>query len=234
MVPKGGLYTCDDPARWRAVLNVYQEVVAAKGSKQKNLIALDNWYQEELPKSIMGREIKHLTKQELIKLMEWKLSRGKFRPRLQQLVATNAEEVVEQCTKKGFQLLPDVAAAISELSRLKGVGPATASAILAAGAPDVVPFMADEAVASISGLAPIQYTLKHYMHYLDQIQSRVKKLNKADPVKTWTPHHVEMCLWAWSVAEKLQLSLVQTSGMEKEEASCCAETDMPSKRRKTE
>lgn len=55
------------------------------------------------------------------------LQRGKFRPRLQQLVASNSEDTVEKCSRKAFSLLPDVKAAIAELSSLKGVGPATAS-----------------------------------------------------------------------------------------------------------
>lgn len=55
------------------------------------------------------------------------LQRGKFRPRLQQLVASNSTETVEKCSRKAFSLLPDVQAAIAELSSLKGVGPATAS-----------------------------------------------------------------------------------------------------------
>lgn len=53
--------------------------------------------------------------------------RGKFRPRLQQMVASNGEEVVQRCSRKAFALLPDVRAAIAELSSLKAVGPATAS-----------------------------------------------------------------------------------------------------------
>lgn len=57
------------------------------------------------------------------------LQRGKFRPRLQQLVASNSEDTVEKCSRKAFSLLPDVQAAIAELSSLKGVGPATASGL---------------------------------------------------------------------------------------------------------
>lgn len=55
------------------------------------------------------------------------MQRGKFRPRLQQLVASNSEDAVEKCSRKAFSCLPDVKAAIAELSSLKGVGPATAS-----------------------------------------------------------------------------------------------------------
>ncbi|XP_077172568.1 uncharacterized protein LOC143827136 isoform X2 [Paroedura picta] len=231
---EGGLFTCDDHTSWRLVLNAYWEVLAAKGKKQKELVALDKWYQEELPVAIAERKPRYLTLEDLVKLMGWKLSRGKFRPRLQQLVATNASEAVQSCTEKAFRLLPDVAAAITELSRLKAVGPATASAILAAGAPDAAAFMADEAVESVPGLAPVRYTLKHYMTYLGKIQACAEKLNKTDPEKMWIPHLVEKCLWAWAVAKKLQLPLFQVLDVEPEKGECNVEVDeeLPPKRKR--
>lgn len=222
----GGLYGCEDPTYWRTVFAIYWDVLKAKGGRQKKLAELDKWYQEELPVAIAGRREKYLTQAEVVKLMEWKLARGKFRPRLQQLVATNSSETVESCTRKAFQLLPDVVAAITELSQLKAVGPATASAILAAGAPDAAAFMADEAMESIPGLTPIQYTLKHYILYLDKIQLCVKKLNKVDTEKAWTPHRVEMCLWAWAVAQKLCPSLLQTLSAGGEKADDEADEDV--------
>lgn len=63
----------------------------------------------------------------LVVIASFDLQRGKFRPRLQQLVASNSDDTVEKCSRKAFGLLPDVRAAIAELSALKGVGPATAS-----------------------------------------------------------------------------------------------------------
>uniref|UniRef100_A0A2D4HI12 Uncharacterized protein n=1 Tax=Micrurus lemniscatus lemniscatus TaxID=129467 RepID=A0A2D4HI12_MICLE len=127
MTGKEGLYACEDSSSWEAVLNIYQDVIEAMGSKKKKLIALDQWYQDELPELLAGREEKYLTKEELLKLMEWKLTRGKFRPRLQQLVAANPSKMVEEHTRKAFHLLPDVEAAVKELNELKGIGPATAS-----------------------------------------------------------------------------------------------------------
>jgi hypothetical protein len=54
------------------------------------------------------------------------------------------EAVVESASCKVFAALPDLRKAISELTVLKGVGPATASAVVTAYAPDVAPFMSDE------------------------------------------------------------------------------------------
>ncbi|KAG8009114.1 hypothetical protein GBF38_011728 [Nibea albiflora] len=130
-------------------------------------------------------------------------------PRLQQLVASNSEDTVEKCSRKAFSLLPDVQAAIAELSSLKGVGPATASAVIAAGAPEQTAFMSDEAMESVPGLKPIQYTAKHYALYLGKMVERTEKLNKVDPHQDWTPHRLEMCLWAMTIAKQQQLPLLK-------------------------
>ena len=53
--------------------------------------------------------------------------RGKFRPRLQQMVEENSAESVEDASKKAFKALPNLHDAITALVVLKAVGPATAS-----------------------------------------------------------------------------------------------------------
>ncbi|XP_029977720.1 uncharacterized protein LOC115410278 isoform X2 [Sphaeramia orbicularis] len=190
-------------------------------------------YQEELPAVISGRSDKHITQSELVKLMEWKLTRGKFRPRLQQLVASNSEDTVEKCSRKAFSLLPDVQAAIIELSSLKGVGPATASAVLAAGAPEQAAFMSDEAMESVPGLKPIQYTAKHYALYLGKMVERTKNLNKVDPRQDWTPHRMELCLWAMTIASQQQLPFLKDINVKGSDVAekCLDET--PRKKLKT-
>ena len=52
--------------------------------------------------------------------------------------------MVKSASEKAFKSLPDISKAVNELTVLKGVGPATASAVLAAYAPDIAPFMSDE------------------------------------------------------------------------------------------
>lgn len=54
------------------------------------------------------------------------------------------EAEVEAASRAALAAIPDLARAVSELTALKGVGPATASAILAAFAPEIAPFMSDE------------------------------------------------------------------------------------------
>lgn len=53
-------------------------------------------------------------------------------------------------------------------------------AVLVAGSPEQTAFMSDEAMESVPGLRPIQYTSKHYALYLDQMVEKTEKLNKGE------------------------------------------------------
>merc|ERR1711931_42902 len=90
------------------VFSKYQEALQAKAdsknSKSEILIKLDKWYQNELPKKIKSRgKEAHLTHEEIVQLIKWKLARGKFRPRLKDLIQMNTPRVVMQETKKAFR-----------------------------------------------------------------------------------------------------------------------------------
>ncbi|KAM9210902.1 uncharacterized protein PS065_014107 isoform 2-T2 [Dugong dugon] len=210
MAASSGLWSCEDPSRWATVLALHGEVLRARAGSQGRLETLDLWYREELPAAIGGgRAEKHVTRDELERLLAWKLARGRFRPRLQQLVASNPPELVVQCSAAAFHLLPDVLAAVTELCALRGVGPATAS-VLAARAPEAAAFRSDEAVAAVPSLSALQYTLQHYQLYLGQVQERAVALNRgslcsfpASVSGPWTPHLVETALWTWAVGQKL-------------------------------
>ncbi|CAJ0940935.1 unnamed protein product [Ranitomeya imitator] len=98
MASGSDLYHCSDPKKWQRVSAVYWEVVTAKAAKQKRLLELEKWCREELPAAMAARPHRSLTLEELEKLMEWKLTRGKFRPRLKQLVSCNSAGAVERCS----------------------------------------------------------------------------------------------------------------------------------------
>ena len=55
------------------------------------------------------------------------IQRGKFRPRLIELVRQNSSAEVEATTAAAIAALPDLERAASTATKLKAVGPATAS-----------------------------------------------------------------------------------------------------------
>ena len=60
--------------------------------------------QEELRLAVDSRSPPHLNQSELVRLVDWKLSRGKFRPRLYDLAGSNEKEEVMKATGKGLKL----------------------------------------------------------------------------------------------------------------------------------
>ncbi|CAH0380509.1 unnamed protein product [Bemisia tabaci] len=168
-----------------------------------------NGYQNELPKKIKSRgKDAHLNHEELVQLMKWKQSRGKFFPQLSYLVKVNTPRAVIAETKKAFKKLPNLEQAITALSNLKGVGTTMASALLAAAAPDKAPFMADECLMAIPEIEGIDYTTKEYLNFVTHIQNTVERLNKEVKIESWSPHTVELALWTHYVASELKPELL--------------------------
>jgi len=188
------------------VLGKYQETMQAKAEgkpgKAEALLKLDKWYQNDLPKKIKSRGKEgHVTHEELVQTIKWKLARGVFRPRLKDLIQMNTPRVVLQESKKAFRAIfkrNDLEAAMGALSNLKGVGPAMASAVLAAGCPELAPFMADECLLSMGDTEGIDYTMKEYMKLVAKTQACVDRLNEQGG--SWTPHKVELAVWTHYVA----------------------------------
>ncbi|CAM8939072.1 unnamed protein product [Rhodiola kirilowii] len=195
-------FECSAPDQWKLELSSYSDRL--KSLKNPDLISLDEFYRIDLPSLIENRNPNpYITASELVELMKWKLKRGKWRPRLLEFVSALDDEVVESASRKAFEALPDVSKAVSELTVLKGVGPATASAVLAAHAPQVAPFMSDEAMVAALGSAK-DYTLKQYVKFSSKMQEKAKELSSND--LTFTPSDVERALWSAAIGKKLNSS----------------------------
>uniref|UniRef100_A0A0E0GT87 Uncharacterized protein n=1 Tax=Oryza nivara TaxID=4536 RepID=A0A0E0GT87_ORYNI len=191
-------FASGDAAEWRAALAAYDRRLAALG--KPDLVEVDSFYRRDLPDLLRRRDPEpFLAKPELVRLLQWKLSRGKWRPRLMDFVKGLEDAVVESASCKAFAALPDLRKAITELTVLKGVGPATASAVLAAYAPDVAPFMSDEAMVAALGNAK-EYTLKQYLAFAEKLQTKSKELSSGEEV--FTTSDVERALWSSAVASK--------------------------------
>lgn len=71
-------FTSTNLEEWSAALAAYGERLEALGNPK--LTGLDMFYRVELPKLLEGRQPDaYITREELIKIMNWKLSRGKWR-----------------------------------------------------------------------------------------------------------------------------------------------------------
>ena len=111
---------------WTEALQSYTDAVnkVAKDKKKPSLLLLDKYWQQQLRDDIMSRfPSSHLKLDELSKVMQWKLIRGKARP-LQKLVDSNAPALVISASTKAFNLLScgHWQKAMEELCVLKGDG----------------------------------------------------------------------------------------------------------------
>ncbi len=183
------LWKSDDTGEWRAALASYEAVIERQGVTR--LPELDRWYREELGTAITSRKTPHVTHDELVRVTEWKMARGIFRPRNLVLVRGNPPETVEKTSTAALAAIPDPRRPIALLAELTGVGPATASAIAAAAAPDVYPFFDELVGAQVPGLGTVAFTPAYYAKYAAALRDRADGLGAP-----WTPATVEQALWA--------------------------------------
>ena len=196
------LWDSDAEQDWRAALAKYAEVVEAQGVKP--LPELDRWYRDELPGAIAAREPKHVTHAELVKLTEWKMARGVWRAPNLVLVRGNDPDVVVDTSAAALASVPHPTAPIATLAKLDGVGPATASALVAAAEPASYPFFDELVAAQVPKLGPVKWTLGYYAKYADALRARARALGG-----DWTPALVERAVWA-SVGGKAGTAALDT------------------------
>ncbi|HWK90326.1 MAG TPA: hypothetical protein VNP72_10030 [Longimicrobium sp.] len=183
------LWTNDAPDAWRQALESYDDVIARQAVKP--LPELERWYREEFPAAIAAREPAHITHAEMVRVTEWKMARGIWRARNLALVRGNAPDAVERISRKALAAIPDPRTPIAELAQLAGVGPATASAVAAAAAPEHYPFFDELVGAQVPGLGPVAFTPAYYGKYAAALRERALSLGGS-----WTPARVEQALWA--------------------------------------
>ncbi|KAF8472549.1 hypothetical protein BDZ91DRAFT_760069 [Kalaharituber pfeilii] len=194
-------------SRYEAVIRLPGVVSLASTVTQKTLGELDAWRVNTLPTvlSQRGKDGRsYLTHEELQEIMKCKMKRGKFRPTLLPLVTSNSTSAVEKVTEEAFSHLkgfkhnekPSIDAiktALNYLSKsLKGVGPATASYLLAAQSPQWIPAFSDEAFrwVFIEDSKPgvikgsrgdgwtrkMDYSLKEYIAFVEKVWEIRKRL----------------------------------------------------------
>lgn len=181
----------DDPdlARWRDALGGYEAAIEARASSR--LPELDRWYRRELATAIEGRTPRRVTLDELARVTEWKMKRGTFRARNLVLVRGNDDAEVGRASAEAIAAIPDPRRPIARLAELAGVGPATASAVLASVAPRLYPFFDEDVAKQIAGLGKVAFTVPYYLRYAEALRARARALGDA-----WSADDVARALWA--------------------------------------
>ncbi|TMC55366.1 MAG: hypothetical protein E6J26_08140 [Chloroflexi bacterium] len=191
--------SCD---AWQAALDQYADTV--REQQVNGLAEIDAWYREELPARIATRRPAYITLAELEYLTVWKMKRGVWRERNRLLVRGNSSATVRQVSRAAFAAIPDYRKPVDLLSTLAGVGPATASAALAAYAPDIYPFFDELVGAQIPGLGKVAFTAAYYQRYAAALRQRAAQLNKRCAQRAWTAHDLSQALWAHSGGKAAQ------------------------------
>lgn len=182
---------------WESILNEYEFCLEEKGSKalldldrKCNEIA-DNWRTMDNP---------YCTFDDLTTVVEWKFKKGKPRP-LWKLIRSNSTHDVEKASTAAFKAVDTmgnaIQSAIDELTVLRGIGVAAASAILSFYRPDKFTFMDDEVIECLYD-GKREYTMKIY----HDINNKCHKLSLTLG-GDWTPRKIGQALWT---AARLSIS----------------------------
>ncbi|KAK4451775.1 hypothetical protein QBC34DRAFT_378181 [Podospora aff. communis PSN243] len=151
-----------------------EAISASKGAKpgQKTLSELDEYRYVEAINTFTptnsSSKAPPMTLDNVKLLVEWKLRHGTFRPTLMSLVSSNPPATVQSTISSAittYRTNSNISTALTTLTELKGIGPATASLLLAVHDADKVIFFADEAfywlcLGGVKG--GIKYTAKEY------------------------------------------------------------------------
>lgn len=204
-------------------------------SDRKEFVALDTWVTS--PDGNVNCFNGPLTREKLSKVVKWKLSKGSFRPGLQQKVDSNPDAEISEAWRKAAAcivrrednlvrrkndsdvLSPEslcVMDAIKELDKhLCGVGPATASALLAPIIPDIAAFMSDEALLACGLFAntrTIKYDIKNYGRFNERMLAKARELNAKQKVSDefcWSPEDVQRALFAVETLDRHKIGVEQ-------------------------
>lgn len=187
-------------SEWQSMLLSYDDAVSrvARAKKRPELEDLDKWMWNDFPRLVNERTPPSCNKEELTRIMQWKLLRGKNRPALLNLIKQNSASSVDDTSAEAFHLLFSSNGAswkqsLSKLAELRGVGPATASAVLAPLFSSI-PFMADEPLEAVTH-SKRDYTLGAY----DSMHHAMHALCETTLGSKLSPEQAGKALWVAAV-----------------------------------
>jgi hypothetical protein len=198
-------------SRWNKALGYYEDMLSQKGGDK--LVELDK---TRAALELICKDM-CITKDQLLDVViPWKFTKGKPRNALKPLLQGNSEKNVEECGKRALEVAMEancickcdtnltdkqrekqnelIKDAIGEMCNLKGVGPATASAVLSIFYPNLFAFMDDEVIEALYD-GKRGYTLKIYEIVNERCAGICSGLNSLNESKVWTRYDVGKVLW---------------------------------------
>eukprot|EP00904_Undaria_pinnatifida_P002693 jgi/Undpi1/12424/HiC_scaffold_5.g02096.m1 len=224
------LLESDAAEDWAAAFACYEDSVRRLSEEKGRLglVELDAWWRTELPAALRSRAPEaFLTKEELVKVVRWKLWMGVVRPNLLRFATETDPKQVKAKSREAFRFLPrsstspskggdgDVARmsrgplknAVNALtSDLKGVGPATASAVLAAACSGC-PFDADEVIDAVMMTGTRKYNLAEYLQVQEKLEEKAVSLGSP-----WDAERVRKALWSQAMHSRFGLVVMPSPG----------------------
>lgn len=200
------LWKHTDCKTWQQTHDQYNALIVAHQVNQ--LPEIDAWYRNELPGILAARKPTYVTKDEFMEILRWKMKRGDWREHNRQRILNTDGRTIKKAAQDAFAAARDLPetvltaskeykAPIQILSELDGVGPATASAVLAPYRPDLYPFFDEWIGKRIEGLEKVAFTPSYYWKYADALRGKAKELrDKCGDV--WNAQEVGQALWVES------------------------------------
>ncbi|CAG8983035.1 hypothetical protein HYALB_00010162 [Hymenoscyphus albidus] len=172
-------------SQFKETLGRYPSVLAAKSRAPKegapSIQELDKFRYIEAPSRLSKNSKRVMTITDINKLVQWKLNHGAYRPGLSKRVASNTDEKIEEATEDGFSHYAknpnDIKVVIEKLSALNGIGPATASLLLAIHDPDNVIFFSDEVYSWLVNNGK-KSTLKYTIKEFEEVYTKAEALHR--------------------------------------------------------
>ncbi len=200
------LWETTDCKMWKKTRAEYEALILAHAVNQ--LPELDAWYRNELPNMLAARKPAYVTKDEFLEILRWKMKRGDWREWNRVRVANADAHTIKKAAQDAFAAARDLEESVPTaskeykkpiqiLSEMDGVGPATASAALAAYRPELYPYFDEWIAKQIPHLGKVAFTASYYWKYADALRGKAKELQKKCR-DTWNAHEVGHALWVAS------------------------------------
>ena len=188
-------------------VNVWEQIEAQYDSiRKEKLLAAEQACKKS--KVSDNDKFNNISKDQLLDIVQWKFAVGKPRPQNLGLLRGNTDAVVVKCSQDAIALAKDLSLtecvssdgeltadgnvsikkSLEELTKLRGVGPATATAVLYRVRPDIMCYMYDEVIDCFEPKR--DYTMNVYLRINAKCFSLANTLGEG-----WTTARVARVLW---------------------------------------